>query len=493
MGPSFFMRLAALILLALAPVVAQAHTFGHLYTLPVPLWLYAWGAAAALVLSFLVAGFFMGEVAAPSRGVDIPLGDSPAVQALRRARALELARLGSAAMLLLTIATGLAGNRDPLRNFSMTAFWVVFLLGMTYLTALAGNVYAALNPWRALTGALARLVPRYEQGRVKYPVALNAWPALALFLALVAFELTVRGTPFSLGAALALYTLLNIAGVWLGGSPAWFEHCELFSVYFRNVALLAPLAYRPAAPGAGSLTLRWPGAGALEARPLPLAGVIFVLAMLAATAYDGLRETRPWSGLFWQDPLGVFTSLAGAQPITDVEVAMPWYRAWDALWLLAAPFLYFAAYVLAIALVRAAARSQRPLRELLLDFAYTLLPIVLAYHAAHYFTLLIDQGPKILSLVSDPFGIGWDLFGTTQRFRAATLPDLTWVWHVQVLLILGGHVWSVLLAHRVALRVFPTRARALASQLPMLALMVSFTVFGLWILAQPLTSTIVRS
>jgi hypothetical protein len=218
---------------------------------------------------------------------------------------------------------------------------------------------------------------------------------------------------------------------------------------------------------------------------------VFVPAMLAATSYDGLRETQWWFVLFWHDPLGLIAPLFGERPIEDFVAARPWYRAWDTAWLIAAPFFYFGIYALTMALARIVARTQRPLRELLLDFAYTLLPIVLAYHAAHYFTLLLDQGPKILSLASDPFGYGWNLFGTALRFRAAYIPDLTWVWHVQVLLILAGHVSSVLLAHRVALRVFASRREAVLSQLPMLVLMVGFTVSGLWILSQPLTATMV--
>lgn len=62
---------------------------------------------------------------------------------------------------------------------------------------------------------------------------------------------------------------------------------------------------------------------------------------------------------------------------------------------------------------------------------------------------------------------------------------------MQVFFILAGHVSSVLLAHRVARRVFAARRDAVLSQLPMLLLMVGFTVFGLWILSQPLTSTMV--
>jgi len=486
------LRLAALILLSAAPAAAQAHTFGRLYTLPVPLWLYAWGAGSALVLSFVVAAWFMRAPAAPARGASASIDLTGVLAILRRLRVPQLLQLAAVAMLLMTIATGLFGNREPLRNFSMTAFWILFLLGATYATVLAGDFYARLNPWRALVAAMERLVPGFARGRVAYPAALDVWPALALFVGLIWFELCVRGTPFALGAVLGAYTLANFAGAWLVGAGAWFGHCEVFSVFFRTVAKLAPLDYRAAGPGGqGSLSLRWPGTGALHDRPGRLAGVIFVLAMLASTAFDGLRETKPWFALFWYDPLGFITPLVGERPIDGLAAARPWYRAWDTVWLLAAPFVYFGAYALTLVLARGLTRTQRPLRELLLDFAYTLLPIVVAYHASHYFTLLLDQGPKILSLASDPFGWGWNLLGTAHRFRAAYIPDLTWVWHVQVLLILVGHVSSVLLAHQVALRVFATRRAAVLSQLPMLLLMLGFTVFGLWILAQPLTSTMV--
>ena len=42
-----------------APNLAWAHGFGRLYNLPVPLWLYLYGAAAALALSFVVAALLV--------------------------------------------------------------------------------------------------------------------------------------------------------------------------------------------------------------------------------------------------------------------------------------------------------------------------------------------------------------------------------------------------------------------------------------------------
>jgi hypothetical protein len=81
------------------------------------------------------------------------------------------------------------------------------------------------------------------------------------------------------------------------------------------------------------------------------------------------------------------------------------------------------------------------------------------------------------------------LFNTAHwRPNAVTL-NMDWIWHTQVGLILFGHVVSVYLAHKEAQALFAQRRQATVSQLPMLVLMILFTCFGLWILAQPVTAT----
>ena len=240
------------------------------------------------------------------------------------------------------------------------------------------------------------------------------------------------------------------------------------------------------------MRLRWPFSGLLRERPNSLSTVAFALAMLSTTAFDGLRATQWWVWLFWRDTTGWLTALVGRPPISALELLRPWYIRWELFWLLISPFLYLAAYLACLWLAKQLTRSPRPLRELALDFGYSLLPIALVYHATHYSTLLLTQGLKIVSLFSDPFGWGWNLFGSAQLLRAPILPAMGTVWHTQVGLILFGHVLSVCVAHRIALRIWPGRRLALLSQLPMLLLMVAFTVAGLWILAQPLTVELMR-
>ena len=484
-------RLVCALAALMVPLGAEAHGFGRLYNLPVPFWLYAWAATAALVLSFLLVAFFASSPSTASPPTTRDISHAGWVRALRRL--LPALKLFSVLLLLLCIATALFGNRDPFRNFSMTFFWVVFLLGVTYLTALLGDFYAVLNPWRVMTDALGRIVRGYARGRVRYLASWADWPALLLYLIFIWFELFGLGRPVPLAKLLLAYSALNIVGVWLIGSAAWFRHCEFFAVFLRLIALMAPLDYRPGAAGErGSLYLRTPFAGLLQQRPESLSTVVFALAMLSTTAFDGLRATQSWVYLFWSDPTGIVTALAGARPVAVYASLRSWYVGWETFWLITSPFLYLGAYLACIALAKRLTRSPRPVHELALDFGFTLLPIAFVYHLTHYATLVLTQGLKIISLASDPFGWGWNLFGTATLLKAPILPGMGLVWHAQVGLILFGHIASVYVAHLVALRVWPTRRKALLSQLPMLALMVIFTVVGLWIIAQPLTTEMMR-
>ena len=467
----------ALALLCGLPDAVQAHSFGRLYNLPVPFWMYIYGATAALLLSFLLVAWF--ATAKEESFAARPQKTRPlALPRLKLALRL-LALFG----LLLTITTGFFGNGDPYRNFSMTFFWIVFVLAYTYATALLGDLYTAINPWRTLADGLARLIPGYTRGRWRYPERLAYWPALGFYMAFIWIELFAHSRPFSLAVTLSIYSLLNLLGVWAFGARDWFRYGEFFAVFLRLIAKMAPFAYEQ-----GRLRLRRPFSGLLEQPAERWSLLLFVLFMLSSTAFDGLMATRTWLQLFWSDPFGILEAWVGTKAIYAFPTLRPVYFAFQSFCLLISPFVYLAVYLLAIGLMKLVTRSRLPLRELALRFALSLLPIVLVYNTTHYYTLILTQGVKIVSLLSDPFGYGWNLFGTAGLFRAPFLPDIGLVWHVQVGLILFGHIVSVYLAHLEALRLFPSRGRAALSQIPMLLLMVLFTGAGLWILAQPITS-----
>ena len=111
---------------------------------------------------------------------------------------------------------------------------------------------------------------------------------------------------------------------------------------------------------------------------------------------------------------------------------------------------------------------------------------LLAYHLAHYLSLLITQGQFIIPLLSDPFGVGWDLWATAAYKVKFGIVSASFVWYAAVTAIVLGHVFSVFLAHLVALELFGNKRQALLSQIPMVTLMVLYTMVSLWIFAQPI-------
>ncbi len=119
----------------------------------------------------------------------------------------------------------------------------------------------------------------------------------------------------------------------------------------------------------------------------------------------------------------------------------------------------------------------------------TLVPIAIAFHLAHYLSFLAMAGQNLIALVSDPFGYGWDLFGTRNHFVRVGLVDARAVWYLSIGAIVIGHVMAVHLAHCVALQEHSDRRVALRSQWPLVALMICYTMTSLWIIAQAIVTT----
>src|SRR5713226_3395963 len=95
-----------------------------------------------------------------------------------------------------------------------------------------------------------------------------------------------------------------------------------------------------------------------------------------------------------------------------------------------------------------------------------LVPIAIGYHVAHYLVFLLIQGQYIVPLVSDPFGKGWNLFGTAGYRVDIAIIGARFAWYAAVAAIVTGHVTAVYLAHAKAMRIIPGRWAALRSQVP---------------------------
>jgi hypothetical protein len=185
-----------------------------------------------------------------------------------------------------------------------------------------------------------------------------------------------------------------------------------------------------------------------------------VLVVLGGTTFDGVTRTSFWAG--------VVDGTSGW--------ALTAYNTVGLVWVVG---IVAVAYLGAMRL--AARLSDRPPEALVRTFVHSLVPIVLAYTVAHYFSLFVFEGQGALALVSDPFGLGWDLFGTAEwtiDFRAVSVATIAFV---QAGAIVVGHVAGVVVAHDRAVELFPVR-EAVRSQYPVLAAMVAYTVGGLTLL-----------
>jgi hypothetical protein len=256
----------------------------------------------------------------------------------------------------------------------------------------------------------------------------------------------------------------------------------------RLVGYAAPLKAARDASQPSCRVRRWrvPFSGLLEEKAENLSLLVFILFMLSSTAYDGLQQTRPWVVLFWQGIYPHVSPELSTVPRVGYEQALVLYRLWQSFWLITSPFIYLTIFLTFVAAAKILARTKYTVLELSLRFALSLIPIAIVYHITHYYPTLLEMGPQIVRLISDPFGFGWNLFGTANLAIPPVMVGAGVIWISQVVLIVAGHVVSVLLVHIEALRIFPSTRDATASQLPMLFLMILFTVAGLKILSMPL-------
>ena len=472
--------LGLIAVLLAAPASVWAHAFGEPVQLPMPYGLYIAGSVLALVLSFVLLAF-SGQAGGKllHRLNAYGLLSWPAWPAQWVDRVRAAGSLFWLSALLFCIVTGLVGSNDSHRNFNMTFFWILFVLGGAYASMLIGDWYKHQHPWRFL-------LPAHWPGVRKYPHWLGHWPALLQLVCLVAIELFFHSTPRKLALLLIAFGVFNLAGMWLWGTRRWLQRGELFAVLFRLFAACSPLRRTGSTNGQYRWRIALPFSDLRRLRLWHPAQCLFVLFLLSSTAYDGLRETAVYFNIFWQDPWGILTSAFGDHPLKIYPQVRPWFIAWEMVLLIASPFFYLLLFILFLALGRMLTSGKQPIAFLLCRYLPSLVPIAVVYHLTHYYTLLFSQGLKIRGLVSDPFGWGWNIFGNAITGRLPWLPDMANIWTSQVVLILAGHVAAVWLAHQQALQLERSNGRATLSQLPMLVLMVVFTSVGLWILAQPL-------
>src|SRR5829696_3265742 len=210
----------ALLLIA-PPGEAFAHAFGRTYNLPVPFWLYLFGASAVLVVSFVQIGLFVGAGHTLRSYPRFDLLRVGPLRALLTARPLLFAlRLLSVTLFVLVILSGLLGQQNTDHNFAPTFVWIIWWVGFSFFTALVGNLWPLVNPWKVLFDWAEGLARRFGfrdglEVEESYPETLGIWPAVGLYLVFVWVENVFSGSyvPRNIALFALAYTLITLYGM----------------------------------------------------------------------------------------------------------------------------------------------------------------------------------------------------------------------------------------------------------------------------------------
>jgi hypothetical protein len=453
--------LAALVL----PATASAHGLVGKQDLPIPRWLFAWGAAVVLVVSFVGLAVLWAtprlQRVVERRRFGVPL----ALEVL--AGAIGVAAFG------FVVYAGFTGTQAATANILPTVVYVVFWVGIPFVSFVLGDVFRAFNPWLAVGKAAGWLTRRVggddAPAPLAYPERLGRWPAVlgVLIFAWVELVYANKDDPSQLAIMALAYAAAQLIGMSLYGVDAWSRRGDAFGVYFSMFARIAPLHWRDRA-----LYTRPPLAGC---PPLtPVAGTVALLCtMIGTTSFDGFSQGTTWQSIV--PHLQTFFGDLGLNAEHALEAA-------GTVGIVAMCLFIGGLYRLGIEGMHTVGR-RLPTSRLSGAFAHTLIPIALAYVIAHYFSLLAYQGQAMAALVSDPLGDGSDLLGTASSTINYTWVTATGIWYVQVGALVLGHVAGLTLAHDRALALFEKARDATRSQYWMLAVMVGFTSLGLWLLS----------
>jgi hypothetical protein len=443
--------------LALWPASAAAHGLVQRANLPIPEWLFGWGAAVVLVVSFagLAVLWPAPKLQHPDwrplpGGVGRALGSRP-VEALCGAIGVGL--------LAVVILAGYLGRDSALDNFAPTFILIDFWVGLVFASVLLGDVFRAFSPWRAI-----RL-----PGIRSYPEHWGRYPAAIALFGFTWVEL-VSGwgeVPGDLTTAAVVYTVYTLAMQAVFGTEAWTRNGEAFAVYFNLFSRVSVWETRDRVVG-----LR-PPLGGLPRLDTPPGTVLFVVVMIGTVTFDGFSQGQIWNDLS-VDLADAIDGIVGLDAAPKVVATLG---------LLAGVAVIGGFYRLGIDGARSVG-GEHEAPELRRAFIHTLVPIAMVYVAAHYLTFLLFEGQATFYLASDPFGDGWDIFGTADRAINYTYLSQNATWYVQVAVVVVGHVAALTLAHDRALALYRDTRLAVRSQYWMLAVMVGFTSLALWLLAQ---------
>ncbi len=432
-----------------------AHGIGGAKDLPIPAEYAIAGAGAALAVSFIVLALAWRNPRFDGRNGGRTAPDWLAALVDSPAFAWGLRALGFAFFLYVGW-TAVAGP-DLLVNPTFGVFYVILWVGLVPASLAFGPFYKAVNPVRTIHLLFSKATGGDpEEGLVELPGWVGLWPAALGLFAFVWLELVYPSSTY-LGPV-RLWIAVYIAIVVLGGAifgSRWIDRADPFEAYSTLVGRLSFFGRRED----GTLVLRSP-LNNLDGTP-PAPGLVGVVAVLfGSTAFDSFKDSSYWLQLTQASSLD-------ATVLNTVALV---------------GFCAIVAGTFALATMATGVGDGPPRRALPDLFAHSVVPIIVGYIVAHYLSYFVEVGQQTLVLLSDPLARGDDLLGTgglQVNYWLSSHPTFLSV--SKVVAVVTGHVLGVIAAHDRAVKLLPKRHQ-LTGQLPLLFVMVFYTVGGLYLL-----------
>ena len=420
-----------------------------------------------------------------------------------------LLRLPAVLLLVLVVFAGFFGIQNSNKNLATISIWVIWWSLLIISLALFGRIWCLMCPF----GAIGDWVQRrtfYKQTSDTFSLN-RKWPAkfrnlslAALFFLLITwadFQFNLVNSPLNTSyfivALLGLIVIISILferrsfcryvcpitgliGLYSMFAPLELrakekETCktckEKYCISGNENGYACPVFEYPGTmdKNTHSFNIRSFAGDLFTLTKTRMDEALFILVLLGVTIFQALVMIRPWAG-FARD-LMIYTGAS--------------YDSVRFILFIAAAVFPVLIYSIAIAIAIAISKlfDQKIIfKDLITVYAYSIIPLGLMMHLSHNIRHLLEEGTGIIPVLSDPFGFGWNLFGTS-GYMPAPLPGSNNILLIQWLLLLIGLGFSVSIGKNISRRMFRGNNCA---YIPVLIFVFIFFVFNLWVLGQPI-------
>ena len=410
---------------------------------------------------------------------------------------LFLMKLISVLLLILIISTSFMGSQNPAANFAPTFVWVIFWTGFGLFCAFIGNIWNLLNPWKTTFEwaeiVIGRKISQRDISIWEYPQILDVWPAVSLILVLAWLENVFVGAtnPLFLGFIISIYSIVTWAGMLAFGKTVWLKKFDPISVTFEVLSTFSIFEFRGRNKSDNSPTaknqkeneamfLRPLSTGLINLKKPSYAKMVFIIALSSTVIYSAILEVPLWLSIkaYW---IGVIQDLTGI----SIYSPIPGYLI-DFLGMLLFWRMCFAFYSGVIHLLKILLKSQVSALELKLHLIWILLPLTIFIKFAHEFAFFLVDAQMIIPLISDPFGFGWNLFGTVDFGRNLLHFDAKIAFLVLLISIITGGVYSVIISNVLIKQITDSDRPIILSKLPLFVFFLVFMTISVLLVSQPM-------